>query len=162
MKSWRRASKDSVMPGLVAGAAVIAAVMIAGRRDSGSAIAPINASSHVIWGDQAADVEDVTLRHTLPGVLINAGAAMWWALIFQKLFGSAVDRGGLGRALLGGTATAGLAWLVDYKLMPRRLTPGWEKRISDKSLYGSLRTMGAGLGLGAMAARKMSERQTLH
>lgn len=162
MKGWCAAGKDSLLPGALAGVAVIAAVMLAGRKESGSAIAPINASSHVIWGDEAAAVERPTLRHTVPGLLINFGAAMWWAFVFQKLFGRIIERGGNHRAIAAGTATAGLAYLVDYHLVPKRLTPGWEKRLSGRSLFVSLRTMGAGLGLGAIASRKMSERQQLH
>lgn len=153
MKSWRRALKDSVVPGVAAGIASLAAVAARGWLDTGSAIAPINASSHVIRGDKAARVEEVTVWHSLPGGIINAGAAMWWALVFQKLFGSAVSRRGAPAALLGGVATSGLAYAVDYHLIPRRLTPGWEKRISNRSLGMSLGAMAAGLAIGAILVR---------
>lgn len=151
---WAQNSRHSLIPGTLAALAVFAAITLAGRRDSGSAIAPINATSHVIWGDRAAAVERPTLRHTLPGVLINLGSSMWWALVFRKLFGRAVDHRGAGAAMAGGVATAGLAYCVDYHLMPKRLTPGWEKRISNRSLLISMVAMGVGLGLGAIIARR--------
>src|SRR5690606_41012256 len=88
--------------------------------------------------------------YSLPGLVINAGAGLWWAAVFQKLFGEQADRRGPMVALAGGLATAGLAYVVDYKLVPKRLTPGWELRISDKSLYMSLAAMGLGLGVGAI------------
>ncbi len=117
-------------------------------------MAPINATSHVLWGDEAADVEHATLPHTLPGVLINAGAGMWWALVLQMLFGEAVDRRGLPTAMLAGAATAALAYVVDYHLVPKRLMPGWELRMTRRSLYASLGAMGAGLALGALLSRR--------
>lgn len=154
MKSWERALQDSVVTGAAGALAAGAAVALRGRRDSGSALAPINATSHVLWGDEAADVEHATLPHTLPGVLINAGAGMWWALVLQMLFGEAVDRRGLPTAVLAGAATAALAYVVDYHLVPKRLMPGWELRMTRRSLYASLGAMGAGLALGALLSRR--------
>ena len=147
-------SKSTWIPASAAALAVFIAVTVMGRRDSGSAVAPINASSHVLWGDEAASVEKVTLKHTLPGAAINLGAAFWWAVVFRKLFGQSVDHRGAAAAMAGGVATAGLAYAVDYHLLPRRLTPGWEQRISSRSLAMSLAAMGIGLGLGAVIARR--------
>lgn len=149
MKSWSEAARDSLATGAVADAAVLAALAVNGRRDSASAIAPINAASHVAWGEEAGAVQTVTVRHTLPGLLINTGAGIWWALVLQKLFGRAVDRGGLPTALAAGAATAGLAYLLDYRLLPRRLSPGWEQRLTPRSVLSTLGVMGMGLGLGA-------------
>lgn len=149
MKSLANVCRDSLLPAAVAGVAVLGTLALAGRRDSRSAIAPINASSHVIWGDDAAQIEQPTLRHTVPGVAINLGAVFWWAFIFRFLFGRVADRGPL-PALAAGASTMTLAWLLDYKVLPRRLTPGWELRISDRSLFAALAVMGAGLGLGAI------------
>lgn len=155
MKTWRDSSMDSLVPAATGALAVLGAITAAGRRDSGSAIAPVNASSHALWGDRAAAVETFTARHTLPGLAFNVGATMWWALVFQKLFGAAVDRRGAGAAVAGGMATAGLAYAVDYKLMPERLTPGWEKRLSHRSLLISIGLMGLGLGLGAVVGKRL-------
>jgi hypothetical protein len=44
----------SLLSGTVAGLAVAATAAAFGRRATGSAVAPINATSHVIWGDYAA------------------------------------------------------------------------------------------------------------
>lgn len=153
MKSWRQALRDSLVPGAVAALATCTTIVMRGRHDSGNPIAPINASSHAIWGDGAASVGQATLRHTLPGVLINVGASLWWALVCQKLFGAAVDRRGLPTALLAGAATSGLAYVTDYKVLPHRLTPGWELRLTNRSLAMSLGAMAAGLALGSMLTR---------
>lgn len=148
--------RDSLLPAAIAGAAVLGSIAIAGKRDSGSALAPINASSHVLWGDQAARVERATLRHTVPGVAINLGAAFWWALVCRVLFGRAANRHP-GTAVAAGTGTVALAYLLDYKLLPKRLTPGWELRISNRSLFTTLAVMGVGLGVGAVLAKQLDE-----
>lgn len=151
MKSWREAMRDSIVPRAVAGATTLAIVAARGQRKTGSATASVNASSHAIWGDKAAGVEVITARHTVPGVIFNMAGAAWWALVFEKLFG---DRRGFPAALLGGTATAGLAYLVDYHIVPKRLTPGWEHRVSRGSLFMALGAMAAGLIVGAMLTRR--------
>lgn len=147
--------KDSVITGSAAAAAAGAVVAWRGQHDSDSAIAPINATSHVAWGDEAAEVNHFTWQHTLPGVLINAGAGIWWGLVFQKLFGAQADRHGFIAAAVGSAATAALAYTVDYHLVPKRLTPGWEMRISPPSLLMSMCGLAAGLAIGAMLSRKV-------
>ena len=57
----------------MATATTLAAVAARGRQETASAIAPINASSHALWGEQAAEVE----RITLPGLLTNVAGAFW-------------------------------------------------------------------------------------
>lgn len=150
----RARTNPATLPALLAAATTTAAVAALGRRDTGSALAPLNATSHVLWGPRAAAVERVTLNHTLPGVLINAGAAGFWALMMRGLFGGrrwAQSRSG---ALAAGGATAGLAYLVDYHLVPRRLTPGWELRLSPRSLGLAFAALALGLGVGAALARR--------
>jgi hypothetical protein len=134
---------------LVAGSlvcvATLAAAAVRGRVDSGSAVAPINATSHIVLGPAAGDVDGLDLKHTLLGVVINAGASVFWASIYQPLFDRAGQRGGMGISVLGGAAVAALAYLVDYRLMPKRLTPGWECRVSGRSLAMIFCAMAASL-----------------
>jgi hypothetical protein len=157
MRSWQQAVEKGVLPGILAGAATSIVAALRGRSDSGSALAPINAPSHVVWGDRAATVERATWRHTALGYLINTGAGVFWASVFQKLFARAAARRGVVGALAGGAATAAIAYLTDYHLVPKRLTPGYEKRVSGRSLfliYAVLAlTLGAGVWLGRRRRR---------
>jgi hypothetical protein len=133
--------------------ATLAAAALRGRVDSGSAIAPINATSHIVFGSEAGNVDKPSFRHTLPGVVLNAGASVFWAAIYQRLFDRVGQRSGAGAALLGGAAVAALAYLVDYRLIPQRLTPGWEYRVSGRSLAMIFAAMAASL-----AVRRVLER----
>jgi len=132
--SWREALGHAVQSGAVAGLATFATVALAGRRDSGSAVAPLNATSHIVWGESAGRVEHVDAKHTAVGTALHAGACVFWAAFFEKWFGRAARRGDVRTALLGGATIAAAAYVTDYHVVPKRLTPGWESRISGRSL----------------------------
>ena len=131
---WDETLRNALIAGSIVSVFTIAAVALRGRADSGSAVAPINATTHVVYGPEAGDIEAPDLGHTLPGLAINAGASVLWATVYERLFGGARQPGAVGKSLLGGGVVAALAYLVDYHLVPKRLTPGWEERVSGRSL----------------------------
>jgi hypothetical protein len=140
-KTWGEALRDGAISGAIAGVATAGVAALCGWRDSGSAIAPINATSHVVHGDEAGSVTGLDLAHTGIGFPVHMGSAMLWATLYERAFGAAADRGETGKALAGGYAIAALAYLTDYHAMPKRLTPGWEERVSGPSLaliFGAL------------------------
>lgn len=153
MKTWSRNAGDTIVSGLIAGGAYSIAAALLGRHDSGSAARALNAPSHVLWGDSAIAERRVTLRHTLPGVVINTGAGLFWAAVMQALFRGA-GRHGLSGALLAGSLASGLAWFVDYHLIPHRLSPGLQGPIRPRSLLVVHGLFGIGLGLGAWLMRR--------
>jgi hypothetical protein len=58
--------------------------------------------------------------------------------------------------LTGGTIIAAIAYIVDYHVVPRRLTPGFEMRLSNRSLLAIYGTLALSLGLGSLMKRKDS------
>lgn len=131
--------------GNVAGLATTAAVAVAGKREAGSALAPVNATSHILWGDAAGRQDAASLKYTVPGFLLNHLSAIFWASFYEAWFSRRGRSGGAARTLvkpvLGAMVVSGGAYLTDYYLVPKRFTPGWEKRLSGKSLaaiYGML------------------------
>lgn len=132
---------DALISGTLAGIATAVAETVCGQAEQRGAAAPLNAVSHIAWGEQAARREDASLKYTGTGFLFNQAAAMMWASIYEYWFGRAAERGEIGKALTGGAAVAGLAYLTDYHLVPERLTPGFEKRLSGRSMavvFGAL------------------------
>ena len=147
---FARAAKS----GSVAGLATTAAVALLGARETGSAAAPINATSHVLWGDEAGTADAVDVNHTLPGLLINAGAGVFWAVVYE-LLRSRTRPEDRAAAVASGAAVASLAYVVDYHLIPRRLSPGWDLRLSRRSVALGFVVLGLSLGLaGLMRARR--------
>jgi uncharacterized protein involved in exopolysaccharide biosynthesis len=77
---------------------------------------------------------------------------MFWSVLLEKWLG---PRGRtLQELAIAGASTAALAAVVDYALMPRRLTPGWELSLTRKAMAGAFAAMAAGLAVGAFAARR--------
>lgn len=126
--------RAALVTGSIACVATLAAAAMCGARTSRGPIAPINATSHIVWGREAATALDADVNHTLPALALNEGACVFWAALYEKAFGRAADRGDAATALLGGGAVAALAYLVDYHLVAKRLTPGWELQLSGRSL----------------------------
>lgn len=123
----------SLASGSIAGLAVLGAVALRGQLKIRNPVAPINATSHVLWGDDAASMADnVSLKYTLPGVLINHASAIFWAILYEAMFWRDAEAGRAGRAFTGGMLIGGLAYLTDYLLVPKRLTPGWELRLDAR------------------------------
>lgn len=133
-KDWIDALFDAALSGVVAAGATAACVALAGERDSGSAVAAVNVTSPIAWGDSANGVKHVDAKHTLVASVFHVGACIFWGTLYEKLYGRAAERGEVGTAMLGGAAVAAAAYVTDYHVVPRRLSPGWEKRLSGRSL----------------------------
>ena len=139
----------TIATGSFAGLATTAAVALSGNRKVGSGIAPINATSHVLWGDEAGATDAVDVKHTLPGLLINGGAGIFWAFVHELLL-QRMQRPDRASAVASGAAVAALAYVVDYHLIPRRLTPGWELPLSRRSVALGFVALGLSLGVAAL------------
>lgn len=121
-----------VVSGVLAGTTAAIAASLAGRWQSRSYAAPLNATSHIVWGDEAARHDEASAKYTGTGALLHYGAALFWAALHEAMPGPAALRA---------AATAATAYVVDYHVVPRRLTPGFEMRVSPGALaavYGAL------------------------
>ena len=139
--------RQALVSGTLAGIAVTAVSALTGKRETGSYAAPLNATSHIVWGDKAALQDRPSLKYTLTGFLLNHAATVFWATAYESLFGTRAGRlrrpGSRSplRSLLGSAAVTAGAYVTDYYLVPKRFTPGFEKRVSGQSLaaiYGAL------------------------
>ena len=144
---------NALISGTVSGIATAAAATAAARGAGEPAAAPLNAVSHVLWGDQAGRQDDVSLRYTATGFAMNHAACVFWAAIYEALR-RRVGAGALG-TMASAPAVALLAYVVDYHLVPRRLTPGYELRLSGRSLA----TIYAALALSLPARALLAQRR---
>ncbi|HZA94744.1 MAG TPA: hypothetical protein VE421_01305, partial [Burkholderiaceae bacterium] len=127
--SWKRAFNRGLVSGTSASILSTVALAARGRSETGSALAPINAVSHWYWGDRATQVDHATIKNTVPGYLTHHATSIFWAVLFEKVFGGTM-RGRPGPTLAMSAATAAVACFVDYQMTPKRLTPGFEHRLS--------------------------------
>jgi hypothetical protein len=145
----------AILAGTGAAVAAVAAVALAARREGLSPLRPINASSHIVWGEEAGKTSDLDARHTALGLAINVGAGFFWGSVMASLRSRRSDRSEAN--IMSDAATVGLlASVVDYGIVPRRLSPGWENAVSPASVAFGMASMAAGLAAGTWVA----ERQT--
>lgn len=159
MKSWQQAMQDSVVSGGISSVMSTAALAACGARETGSVFAPTNAVSHWVWGDSAARHDEANTRHTVLGYAIHHFAATFWAVFYEKWFGELAERQAAGPALTGGMAVAALACFVDYKMTPHRLQPGYEQRLSKKSLFLVYAATGLGFCLRGLLSGQRNRTQ---
>lgn len=131
MGTWM---KHTLATGALASAATTAAVAVLGKMDDGSAAGPINAVSHILWGDKDADTDAVDAPHTITGAGLNAAAVTAWAGV-HELFMPKEGRPSVQCALMVGVAVSTIAYVTDYHVGPKRLTPGFEKRLKPGAVF---------------------------
>lgn len=145
---FARAAVAGTLPSILSTAALI----VRGRRDAGSAIAPLNAPSHWLFGDEALRSDRPSIRHTLNGLLIHHGSSMLWGALYDQLFCRSPRKKSVAELTAGAAGVTALAALVDLKLVPERLTPGFEHRLSRTSLLLTYGAFAAGLAITGIAS----------
>ena len=135
--------------GLLAGALSALVLAWRGRADTGSAAAPVNAVSHMIWPKEALQQDEPSLRHTATGGALHLASALVWSALYswvrgRRLRPTAVD------AVTDAAALTAVAALVELKLVPQRLTQGFEQRLRRPSLALAYVGFAAGLALGGL------------
>lgn len=154
MKPWNAAFREALLSGTVASLLSAAALAWAGRREERASAAPLNATSHWLWGDRALRRDRPTLRHTLAGYLIHHAAATFWAAVHARALGDKPQAAEPVPALAAASITAAAACFVDFRLTPHRLTPGFEHRLSRPALAGVYACFAVGLALGSLVMRR--------
>ena len=134
---------------------VSAAVLaLLARGEGASAIQPINASSHWLHGEDAGQVKHLDARHTGTGLATHQGACVFWATLFETLRSASPDAGAA-RIVRDAATVSMIAAVVDYGLMPKRLTPGWEGPLPIRSVAGGFAGLALGLALGGLLTQRL-------
>lgn len=158
MNTWKTALREGAVAGTVATVVSTALLAVIGRRENRSAVAPVNAVSHWLWGEESLHADAADLRHTLTGFLTHHLAAVFWASLYSLLHGQRTEAKTPVRAVAGGIATSAVAYAVDYHVVPKRLTPGWEHRMAPRSLAATYGSLAVGFALGALLLGALERR----
>ena len=122
-----------------------------GRAETGSAAAPINAVSHWLWPRQALRQDAASARFTLTGTVVHFAAAALWSGLYEAVRARRRDATPA-NAVTDAVAVTTVAAVVDLACVPDRLTPGFEKRLSPRSLVMVYAGFAVGLALAGLAA----------
>ncbi len=156
MNTWSQAIRHAVpIAGLTSITTALTAALC-GWRENSNAVAPLNAISHIVWGEEAAQQEHASAKYTAIGLALNTSAMFGWALIFAKLFSGKSSNRAVS-SLGGGVFVSLLAYIVDYHVVPKRLTPGVEDRLSSRSLLALYVVLALSLALGGCVTQQDAE-----
>ena len=136
--------------GTGASLASLLALIGCSRRETGSGLAAVNAISHWAFGDDDARRDGFSWKHTITGALTQQAASVFWALVFERLLASRRRSPAIARLAGEAAAMSAVAMTVDYTITPRRLTPGYELRISKSSMLAVYVAFAAGLVAGSL------------
>lgn len=150
---WTKTLREGLVSGTLAGLLSAAVLLVTGKRETGSAVAPVNAESHWLWGDESLREQRPTWRHTFTGIVTHQLSTVFWATLYALVRGRRQAVRSVPEALLGGIATSAAAAAIDYTLVPKRLTPGFEHRLSTRSMVGVFAAIAGGIALGALLLR---------
>jgi hypothetical protein len=146
-----RIARYALFCGGAAGLASIASLMLLARSEGRSPWQPVNATSHWIHGDAAASVRQADLPHTAAGLVTNQLSATFWGVLFGIWLANRPPRTAAAM-LRDAAAVSAIAGAIDYGLVPRRLRPGWELALSNRSVALAFGAMALGLAAGGLAA----------
>lgn len=155
MSGWRGSWREAVLAGSLASVLSAAVLAIAGRRETPSAAAPINAVSQWLWGqDEALEADRPDRRHTLSGYVIHHLASVFWAVLHVGALRHSDLPARPLPALAAAGATSAVAAFVDLKCTPARLSPGFQYRVSPRALTATYGAFAIGLALGCLVVRR--------
>lgn len=149
LKTWKSALKDGLVVGGIAGLASLAALALGGRAERGSPWGPVNAPSHWLWGDPALHQDGATPRYTATGLVVHQLAASFWGVLHEFFLGASGEAKGPALLLRDAALTTAVAAVVDLRVVPHRLTPGFQRRLSAGSLGVVYVLFGLGLAVGS-------------
>jgi hypothetical protein len=144
--------RRAMLPGAVSAVSSAATAAWRARKEGASAWVPLNDVTHTIWPDEAQRASNLSVRHTLFGFAIHTAASIFWAAGYDVLRAPR-ERPAPRRDAATAAAIAATAWCVDYHVVPKRLTPGFEAHLSKRSLAWVYGALALGLFAGACASR---------
>ena len=140
-----------LVSGTIASLTSVASLAIASRIEGKGALRPLNATSHWLHGEGAADHEKADFAHTCVGYATHLAATVFWAALFEGLIHVRRRSTGSG-SLRAAAVTSVVASFVDYEMTPRRFTPGWEFVLTRTSMGAAYAAMAIGLVVGCRLA----------
>jgi hypothetical protein len=129
------AARRALSSGASASVASAVALSICSRIDEGSYAGGLNGPSQWLWGEREAYTRQASVRHTVVGYGIHHLTSVFWAILYERMFGEPTRCKTPLRRYAEAVASSAGAYVVDYHLTPRRLRPGFEKHVRTPSMF---------------------------
>lgn len=159
-QSIRQIIHDGLVSGSIASIASSISLSILGKAELGDSAAPMNGPSQWLWGRHAPYQNRFTLRYTIVGYVIHHAASVFWAIWYERLRRRFAPARTVTAVLAPAVIATAAAYTVDFHFTPKRLTPGFEHRLSKPSLLIVYGTFALGLAAAALVGRPASPRRS--
>jgi hypothetical protein len=116
--------------GLITAGTIAAVLALAGELENGDPWGPLNDVSHILLGEEESRIEGFDPRITLTGAALHAVSIGAWGALYRVLAGRPRFPQSLATAAGAGLVT----YFLDYHVFPQRIRPGFERRLSRKSI----------------------------
>lgn len=158
--TWGKTFHKAAVSGSVASILSTISLAILGKSELDKTAAPVNGPSQWIWGRHAPFKNRFSWQYTVVGYAIHHAASIFWAILHEK-HQEQLDPTVSSRALIiPAIVTTAAAYVVDFYVVPKRLTPGFEQRLSKGALFIVYGTFALGLAGGALITRYYSVGKT--
>jgi hypothetical protein len=152
-------TRNILLPALVSGsfASIVtsAVLSLASVVEGRGALQPVNATSHWLHGSDAGRVRELDVTHTGVGFATHHASALFWAMLFEVMRPADRRQASPARTARDAALTSTIAAVVDYAVVPRRITPGWEHAVSKTSIALAYVALAAGLTAGGLISRNL-------
>jgi hypothetical protein len=152
-KIWGQAFRNGLVSGTVASIVSTISLAILGKAELDESAAPVNGPSQWIWGSHAPYENRFSLRYTVVGYVIHHAASVFWAILHEKFRSRLSPSSSATSVMAPAIITSAAAYVVDFYVTPKRLTPGFEHRLSKRSLLMVYGTFALGLATVALVDR---------
>ncbi|MBS1705837.1 MAG: hypothetical protein JST40_08180 [Armatimonadetes bacterium] len=132
---WATAFSNVLWMSLSAFLATTVALILFATFERKAAPQPINAISHIVFGESVLGLKNLSFKHTGIGLILNFAALFGWAILMEIILATTkVSTSDLmGNSIVALVVTV-VAFIVDFHVVPKRLTPGFENVISRGAL----------------------------
>jgi len=145
--------RRALISGSVASVVSTAVISLLSRRHARHLAAGTNATSHWVWGEPATRRQSPSMRHTALGYAIHHASSIFWAIAYEHALRG---RSGPARICTTAAVVSTTAYVVDYHVVPKRLTPGFEHHLPPRAMAASYAAFAAGLAIGSWLMARRS------
>ena len=145
-RQWIR---EGLRAGTIAAAATAGALVALGRAH-GAALRPLNSVAHIVAGSRAYYMEGVNWLITPLAIVVHLASILAWGALFSLLHARHARRRA---SILAALAFAAATWVIDYRVVPDRLRPGFESGLSGMEIAVVYLVLGVSLAWGLARER---------